>query len=482
MTTCRALGLSISILLCMSCSDSSKDQGSFLEPCTTQCSPGLECSSGVCTLLCGSDDECSSLAVDARCPDSRGSDVERTCEVTCDRDADCAAVGGGAPFVCASGVCRANTVPGQDPPLAMFLIDTSGSMERPWDCECVTTLCTECLPDCTQGERNRFATVLEALSGTWEDFECEAIRRTRDSQDPVFTYDVGYTVPYHRPPVEQAQLGNGVIDAYRTRVRFGVATLDSTSTYADEMEFVPQDDFDPERSAAAEGSWSYGSFVGDEIRVRYDGSEVGTYQYPGVVGTQYVMDTGIRAVNAENGAILHAYAADDMLDVAERIEKELRRVRTYRGSPIGAALDDLQYYFDEDVDVADLQRDQSEDRHIILISDGRPDNDHRYLGCDCARTDSCDSFGVREVEPDLYHCPYPQPVEAAAALVQEAVARIHVVQIAPTSDDDARAAVAVANEIAMAGQTSSAHIVSTPQELREALREIMDDILAGPAD
>ncbi|MFW6087607.1 MAG: hypothetical protein ACODAG_10420, partial [Myxococcota bacterium] len=61
------------------------------------------------------------------------------------------------------------------PPLVMLLVDTSGSMERLPGCACSTPGCEECLPMCsTAGEdqRNKWAFVLEALTGQWEDFDC----------------------------------------------------------------------------------------------------------------------------------------------------------------------------------------------------------------------------------------------------------------------------------------------------------------------
>src|SRR5690349_23334937 len=79
-------------------------------------------------------------------------------------------------------------------PYLTLVIDTSGSMERLPACTCTTPGCEECLPNCTlpnvtpgnippkdaaghELKKNRWAVTLEALTGTFNDFQCTQLAR-----------------------------------------------------------------------------------------------------------------------------------------------------------------------------------------------------------------------------------------------------------------------------------------------------------------
>src|SRR5690349_19806281 len=79
-------------------------------------------------------------------------------------------------------------------PYLMLVIDSSGSMERLPACTCTTPGCEECLPNCTlpnvtpgnippkdaaghELKKNRWAVTLEALTGTFNDFQCTQLAR-----------------------------------------------------------------------------------------------------------------------------------------------------------------------------------------------------------------------------------------------------------------------------------------------------------------
>ena len=85
-------------------------------------------------------------------------------------------------------------------PLVMVLVDTSASMERLSNCACTSASCDECLPDCSKAVRNRWAEMLEVLTGTFDDFSCEALDRTAENGA---TYDLGFAMPVS-PPVGNA--------------------------------------------------------------------------------------------------------------------------------------------------------------------------------------------------------------------------------------------------------------------------------------
>jgi hypothetical protein len=95
--------------------------------------------------------------------------------------------GAGAP---AAG---ATAPPAAAKPLVTLLTDTSGSMIRLPGCQCTTFGCSECLPDCSQNQRNRWHELLATLTGSFVDFACSAQARTTANGS---TYDVGYSMPF----------------------------------------------------------------------------------------------------------------------------------------------------------------------------------------------------------------------------------------------------------------------------------------------
>lgn len=162
------------------------------------------------------------------------------------------------------------------PPLpnVLLLVDTSGSMEYETDGSTVT-----CNPGNTAltNDKSRWTGVVEVLTGTINQYSCESIDRvsttfkTGEYQVVSGTapYDWRYPIPYHRPlsggalgcgpgkgtlpgvspsnpflwPASNAvsyhkwsdvslacsmsQAGDGILDAFSTRVRFGLMTFDT---------------------------------------------------------------------------------------------------------------------------------------------------------------------------------------------------------------------------------------------------------------
>lgn len=340
-------------------------------------------------------------------------------------------------------------------PYMMLVVDTSGSMERLPACTCTTPGCEECMPDCSlpndgngkppvggDGEelkKNRWAVTLEALTGTFNNFECEALQRTVTNG---MSYDLGYYLPYHQPwdcsvsPAGEAcdwtdtestldQNDDGILDAYKTRVQFGLMAFDGWDTYVGAPPLVAATDFDTSLSEDVQGLWSYGGAK--------------SFHYPNCV-TDYMMDTGARSPDAEQGALVSldscsdpltncpdwcgddGNSADgcpsDQLSINDDIQEALMGARPYGGTPIAASLDDLYHHLKNDL--SDIYG-SCRNRYGLLITDGYPDDDYRQFGCNCAEDqDPMDPnyCGGPTNDPTAMHCPYPTPEEAARDLVQ----------------------------------------------------------------
>lgn len=304
-------------------------------------------------------------------------------------------------------------------PVVMLVLDTSGSMEGMPGCSCPgnpdSNLCDDCYPDCAAGEKNRWALAVEALSGSFNSFQCTQVPRT----DPAFTYDRGYVAPHHAlpPPVQacalnsdcttgvlgllglgtcdllggicqngSAQNSDGVLDAYVNDVRFGLISFDTIGTYAGASQLIPEYEFLNSRSEAVEGAFSYGG--------PHD------FTYPNCINT-YRMDTGVRSDVATEGRLISAGTdTANWQAINAQIQGELRTIRPFGGTPIAASLSDLDYYFRNHPDMTTDAFSACRGRYGVLITDGKPDLDFRQFGCD---------------QPG-FQCPYRLPEDEAGIL------------------------------------------------------------------
>jgi type IV pilus assembly protein PilY1 len=337
-------------------------------------------------------------------------------------------------------------------PYLMLVIDTSGSMERLPACACTTPSCEECLPDCSlandadgtppkdaQGherKKNRWAVALEALTGTFQDFQCEPIARTTDNG---MDYDVGYYLPYHQPWDCTSQLagtpcaygsshstalqnGNGIIDTYKGRVRFGLMTFDGFDTFvgAPPLVSVSQFETNEDLSNGVQGLWSYGGGH--------------SFHYPRCT-ENYMIDTGVRSPTADQGTLISLNSClgpgapgtancpswcgscpADNDNISSAIETALLKVRPYGGTPIAASLDDLYYHIKVDLN-RDDQFGSCRRRFALLMTDGYPDDDYRQFGCNCKYDDLPGPMQCKGEDPEAMHCPYPTSEEAADYLI-----------------------------------------------------------------
>jgi type IV pilus assembly protein PilY1 len=322
-------------------------------------------------------------------------------------------------------------------PFLMLVVDTSGSMERQVDCPCITRGCTECLPTCDVGntpsapepKKNRWAVTLEALTGSFKDFQCEKLDRTTANGA---SYDRNYYLPYHQPwdctypqvaasdgNVEQAcaynatgvlsplQNEDGILDSYESRVRFGLMTFDGVATYAGSPDLVEATKFSITTSNSEQGLWSYAG----PKPIHYPGCQF-----------DYMMDTGARNAGADEGALVSLNSCTtppcDALILNAQIQDQLLKTRPYGGTPIAASLDDLYFHLSNDLsDVFGSCR----NRFGMLLTDGYPDDDYRKLGCGCKQNvnpDAGDYCGATSFnDPNDMKCPYPLPEDAARDLL-----------------------------------------------------------------
>lgn len=110
----RSLLLALGLALAVACEDGEPtgpragSETHFLTRCSSTCAGGFDCVCGVCTVACANTAVCSALAQPAECAAPRACSEpypKLTCDVACDSDLDCGAVG--PRHVCDEGFCRA---------------------------------------------------------------------------------------------------------------------------------------------------------------------------------------------------------------------------------------------------------------------------------------------------------------------------------------------------------------------------------------
>jgi hypothetical protein len=354
-------------------------------------------------------------------------------------------------------------------------------MERKVSCQCTTPGCAECVPDCASHERNRWISLLEALTGTYADYSCTETARTAENG---FTFDEGYPIPHYVP--QGNQQADGLLDEYRERVRFGLATFDGWDTWYGASPLVSAREFDYDKSESEDGLWSYNPAraIGADLFAT-SGAKIGDFFYPNCT-SDYMIDTGIRGPQAAQGALVAAVDWKHAGDTNDRIQRSLRGVRPYGGTPIASALDDMYYFLSRDSAMAD-ERSRDARPYVILITDGYPDDDYRSFGCDCQTTEdpkSANFCGGGANDPSKMHCPYPTAEEAAREVAcgqgkacdAGPSERLYVVGYAvdDTNVEDRL------NAIAAAGGSGKARMaVDGGESLRNQVRAVLDDILAA---
>jgi type IV pilus assembly protein PilY1 len=351
------------------------------------------------------------------------------------------------------------------PPVILLLVDTSGSMERRPDCVCTTTGCAECYPVCASGtyDRSRWVTLLEALTGSFNDYTCS--RENRTGGPYAGAYDEGYFIP-HFPYSFATQNNDGILDIYDARVKFGLMTFDAVGTHIDHAPLMTSTDY------AALGAARFGP-KGD---YSYGGEK--PFMFPNC-GEPHAMDNGVRRASTNlttdfvPGGLVPpgtdgAYSGVGGSNLAIQTALLDPRLRPFGATPIAGAFDDLDHFMSTDASVtpsasAGDGRDPyyaCRDRYAILITDGYPNADMRGEPVFCEATGQC---------------PYDTVQNLASSLVSDHLDGIYVVGFDQT-DPHARP---ILESIAEAGKTEAPLWANDLPGLRTALSEILDRAAPG---
>ena len=309
-------------------------------------------------------------------------------------------------------------------PAVMVMIDSSGSMESKPGCVCATRDCSDCLPACGTGvgndEKNRWATVLEALTGSWTNYTC-----TQEDRDtyPTTAYDYGYYVDHIAFGAGIVAAQDGVLDVYKNRIKFGLMTFDAIST-ANFLDQLIYESNWPNYYAHSTGSRTLFDWATQE-QGGYSYGDARPFMFPGC-GAPYMINLGARNEAAPAGALISV--GDDNADHAlinDQIQAALLspNLRPQGATPIAAMLTDLEYYVDNHPDVAEAQANGTGDpyfacrgRYGLLLTDGFPNADFRGepFNCDSPAPITWPSTSAPPVAGT--NCPYDTPDNLAAKL------------------------------------------------------------------
>ena len=366
-------------------------------------------------------------------------------------------------------------------PHVVLLVDTSGSMERKPNCICTTPACLECLPLCSAGtyEQNRWSVVAQALAGEFSPYECNSDTRIGG----IYTgeYDEGYFLPHIQLPQEIAtyagsQSGNGVLDIYLERIKFGLMTFDSIGTLSDRPPLVTQSTFTtapfPAESIGTKGMYS---FAGDR-----------PYTFPGAGGVVYMLNSGARSAAAPEGGLVSvgADSTASMTSTNASIQATVlgdvglgkNPLRPFGSTPTAALVTDLQYFLQNDTDITQKTVDPGPGdpyydcraRSAVLITDGFPNGDMRGPPVNCqALGQPVGASG----------CPYEEVADTVSAMIAAGeLDKFYVIGFALDGDAAQVAAVeALLNDIASVGGTDQAFLVADRAELVTALSTALNE-------
>ncbi|MBW1833008.1 MAG: hypothetical protein JRJ10_15165, partial [Deltaproteobacteria bacterium] len=366
-------------------------------------------------------------------------------------------------------------------PHFVLLVDTSGSMERKPDCICSTPACLECLPVCSAGtyEQNRWSVVAQALTGEFSPYECNSDTRIGG----IYTgqYDEGYFLPHIQLPQEipayaGSQSGNGVLDTYLERIKFGLMTFDSIGTLTDRPPLVLQSTFQtapfPADSLATEGMYSY---AGDK-----------PYTFPGAGGAVYMLNSGARSsiategglvsVGGDSTAAMTSTNASIQATVLGDIGLGKNPLRPFGSTPTAALVTDLQSFLQNDADIIAKTVDPGpgdpyygcRSRSAVLITDGFPNGDMRGPPV------NCELLG----QPvGATGCPYEQVADTVSAMIAAGeLDKFYVIGFALDGTPAQVTAVEnLLNDIAAVGDTDQAFFVADRAELVTALSTALNE-------
>ncbi len=347
-------------------------------------------------------------------------------------------------------------------PVVMLLVDTSGSMERmPGGEDAALPMCSG-VPSGTN-HRNRWTTVLEALTGSWSasDFSCTAVPRNTSAF--VGQPDYQYFLPYHRPSLTRPQVNDGVLDVYLDRIKFGLMTFDNTYTFRDPPEYVNQQLYPRTaflsrlaNNITGPGEFSYG--------------EPRPLTFPGCA-TTFMVDTGARNESASMGRLVSVgLESDDHRVINQSVQSTLLGIRPYGATPISSLLEDFRYYATNHPDMTSSDPYAAcRDRYVLLLTDGRPDAEFRDARFNCDAVGGCPYDRATTIASDL--CRY-NPITGSCAGVVDGVFVV-------AFDVSDASAIAELDDIAARGGTGAALLASDRTELLRRIGDALDRAAPG---
>jgi type IV pilus assembly protein PilY1 len=381
-------------------------------------------------------------------------------------------------------------------PAVMLLVDTSGSMEYPLNGRSGTVVGRP--TDCSVGERNRWISLVEVLTGSIPSYSCVSHVRsawpvTVDANAPDRYYHLPYTQPFSagNPYVTGGPFvqNPGILDTYLERVKFGLMVYDNlygiyTGTSNEHVVMMPQADYlaRPLDSVGIRGDFSYGP---DR-----------PLTFPGC-GTTYMVNAGVRneTVPTSVGGALIPFGVDSAADPNQfrvnngTIQDRLLQTRPYGMTPTAAMLQDYEFYLANHPHAAPPTTSVAGERdrlaacrpqYGILITDGQPSDPFRErFGCGAAG----------------YTCPYDRSLDIVTRLcgvggdglcTNSRFRGLFAVLFQPgtAADADVAQATAIMNTLAAAGGTcrtpgACAYLATDPASLSGAIAAALDRASPG---
>ena len=308
-----------------------------------------------------------------------------------------------AALLLAPQVARAQADVDPPPPNILLLVDTSGSM----DYKTASNQFPTCAYSGTNStgdpsERSRWIELVEVLTGSIDDanYACQRLDRNGTDFKTEYStpYDFLYPNPYHRPVSSDCvagpgtlamnpvlwqsgvikyhpynntlasctfgQASDGVLDAFKDDVRFGLMTFDT----------------EPKAASNVNGLWSY--YWGASMKGKPAGCPDDQEQEVGVRNPSAPPWEG-RAVGFGNPAS----GSTDFVTRNAMIQEILLATRPYGATPIAGMLDDARDYLLNDTSSDPLDSSfgfgpsgdaaTCRKKSIILLSDGQPNMDLR---------------------------------------------------------------------------------------------------------
>lgn len=407
-------------------------------------------------------------------------------------------------------------------PAIVLMVDTSGSMERLSNCECTTAACNECFPRCTGttgagDERNRWATVLEALTGSWPD---SAFACTETSRAAFLGDDATYPMPHFATPGATGQLPDGILDTYAARAKFALMTFDGIPTLVNGPELLPFVNYATHATAmrGASGGYSYGAVASgfDTLGGGFEPWLAPSYpfRFPGCTEANgYLINVGAkRALEGSEtlatipGALMTVGSDADFLSTNQAIQSSLLSVRPYGPTPIAGMLEDLRFYLHDDASIGPANATGTRGdtffdcrkRFGLLITDGMPNADMRGAPFNCETAGAGPGGyptprGAASARSSW--CPYDLPRDIAAALCEPDASGtcsedadldgLFVIglnvpdEAAPPSSGTCTSVRCTLNEIAARGGTERAYFADDLESLRDAIAAVLNVAAPG---